>query len=84
MNVCFEKYLLTLCSSSCTQCSVQIHLGEFAGFDENEPTSRNNGKGEVIKLLKKKHGYSSVVLIGDGATDLEASPPADAFIGKYT
>ncbi|KDR12562.1 phosphoserine phosphatase [Zootermopsis nevadensis] len=55
--------------------------GEFAGFDENEPTSRNGGKGEVIKLLKKKHGYGNVVLIGDGATDLEASPPADAFIG---
>jgi phosphoserine phosphatase len=35
-------------------------------------------------MLKKKHGYSNVVLIGDGATDLEASPPADAFIGKFT
>jgi phosphoserine phosphatase len=35
-------------------------------------------------MLKEKHGYSSIVLIGDGATDLEASPPADAFIGKYT
>lgn len=58
--------------------------GEFAGFDENEPTSRNGGKGEVIKMLKEKHGYSNVVLIGDGTTDLEASPPADAFIGKYT
>ncbi|GFG31647.1 hypothetical protein Cfor_09469 [Coptotermes formosanus] len=53
----------------------------FAGFDENEPTSRNGGKGEVIKMLKEKHGYSNIVLIGDGATDLEASPPADAFIG---
>ncbi|KAK7791061.1 hypothetical protein R5R35_007152 [Gryllus longicercus] len=55
--------------------------GEFAGFDESEPTSRNGGKGEVIKMLKTKYGYSSVVLIGDGATDLEASPPAEAFIG---
>ncbi|GLH02120.1 Phosphoserine phosphatase [Gryllus bimaculatus] len=55
--------------------------GEFAGFDESEPTSRNGGKGEVIKMLKTKYGYSNVVLIGDGATDLEASPPAEAFIG---
>uniref|UniRef100_A0A1B6I462 Phosphoserine phosphatase n=2 Tax=Homalodisca liturata TaxID=320908 RepID=A0A1B6I462_9HEMI len=55
--------------------------GEYAGFDENEPTSRNGGKGEVIGLLKKEHGYSKIVLIGDGATDLEACPPADAFIG---
>jgi hypothetical protein len=28
--------------------------GEFARFDENEPTSRNGGKGEVIKILKEK------------------------------
>jgi phosphoserine phosphatase len=55
--------------------------GEFAGFDENEPTSRNGGKAQVVRLLKEKHGYGNVVLIGDGATDLEASPPADAFIG---
>ncbi|KAJ9582312.1 hypothetical protein L9F63_003348, partial [Diploptera punctata] len=55
--------------------------GEFAGFDDSEPTSRDGGKGEVIKILKEKHGYSSIVLIGDGATDLEACPPADAFIG---
>ena len=60
-----------------------VIVGEFAGFDENEPTSRDGGKGEVIKILKEKHGYSNVVLIGDGATDLEACPPADAFIGKY-
>ncbi|XP_067010846.2 phosphoserine phosphatase isoform X2 [Anabrus simplex] len=55
--------------------------GEFAGFEENEPTSRSGGKGEVIRLLKAKHGYGNLVLIGDGATDLEACPPADAFIG---
>lgn len=55
--------------------------GEYAGFDENEPTSKNGGKGEVVRLLKQEHGYSNVVIIGDGATDLEACPPADAFIG---
>lgn len=55
--------------------------GEYAGFDENEPTSKNGGKGEVVRLLKQEHGYSNVVIVGDGATDLEACPPADAFIG---
>ncbi|KAF7989072.1 hypothetical protein HCN44_007382 [Aphidius gifuensis] len=55
--------------------------GGFAGFDENEPTSRSGGKGEVINLLKKKYGLKTIVHIGDGATDMEASPPADAFIG---
>ncbi|XP_045536569.1 phosphoserine phosphatase isoform X2 [Papilio machaon] len=55
--------------------------GEYAGFDENEPTSRSGGKGLVIRRLKEQHGYQRLVMIGDGATDAEASPPADGFIG---
>lgn len=27
-------------------------------------------------MLKEQHGFKTVVMIGDGATDLEASPPA--------
>ncbi|XP_066587470.1 phosphoserine phosphatase isoform X2 [Prorops nasuta] len=57
------------------------YTGEYAGFDENEPTSKTGGKGEVIRSLKEKYGFKTVVHIGDGATDLEAAPPADAFIG---
>lgn len=33
-------------------------------------------------MLKEQYDYENLVLIGDGATDLEACPPADAFIGK--
>ncbi|KAK6296741.1 phosphoserine phosphatase isoform X1 [Coregonus clupeaformis] len=55
--------------------------GEYAGFDETQPTSESNGKGKVISMLKEKHGFKNVVMIGDGATDLEACPPANAFIG---
>ncbi|XP_077863616.1 phosphoserine phosphatase-like [Saccoglossus kowalevskii] len=55
--------------------------GEYAGFDDDQPTSREGGKPEVVGLLKKKYGYKNLVMIGDGATDLEACPPADAFIG---
>ncbi|XP_066252852.1 phosphoserine phosphatase-like [Euwallacea similis] len=55
--------------------------GEYAGFDENQPTSQSGGKGLVIQHLKQTCGYRNVVLIGDGVTDLEAAPPADAFIG---
>ncbi|XP_073956108.1 phosphoserine phosphatase isoform X2 [Choristoneura fumiferana] len=55
--------------------------GEYAGFDETEPTSRSGGKGLVIRRLKEQHSYQRVVMIGDGATDAEASPPADGFIG---
>ncbi|XP_011859502.1 PREDICTED: phosphoserine phosphatase isoform X2 [Vollenhovia emeryi] len=54
--------------------------GEYAGFDETQPTSRSGGKGEVILRLKE-NGFKIVVHVGDGSTDLEASPPADAFIG---
>jgi len=57
------------------------YTGEYAGFDENSPTSRSGGKAMVIDMLKKTHGYNNLVLIGDGMTDLEACPPADAFIG---
>lgn len=53
--------------------------GHYSGFDENEPTSRSGGKPLVISEIKKKH--NRVVMIGDGVTDLEASPPADTFIG---
>ncbi|CAN0444157.1 unnamed protein product, partial [Discosporangium mesarthrocarpum] len=31
--------------------------------------------------LKELHGYQSVVMIGDGATDLQAKPLAEAFVG---
>lgn len=55
--------------------------GEYAGFDENQPTSRSGGKAEVIQHLKETRGYKTIIHIGDGSTDLEASPPADAFVG---
>ncbi|XP_014486148.1 PREDICTED: phosphoserine phosphatase [Dinoponera quadriceps] len=55
--------------------------GEYAGFDKDQPTSKSGGKAEVIQRLKKEKGFETIVHIGDGATDLEASPPADAFIG---
>ncbi|KAG5309475.1 PREDICTED: phosphoserine phosphatase [Acromyrmex echinatior] len=55
--------------------------GEYAGFDETQPTSKSGGKGEVIRHLKEEKGFKIVVHVGDGSTDLEASPPADAFIG---
>jgi len=59
--------------------------GNYDGFDDTEPTSdsgsKSVGKAGVCGLLKRKMGYKTLVMIGDGATDAEASPPADAFIG---
>ncbi|CAF2106150.1 unnamed protein product [Rotaria magnacalcarata] len=53
--------------------------GSYAGFDENEMTSDSGGKGCVIKYLKTKYNYQRIIMIGDGATDMEAN--ADGFIG---
>lgn len=55
--------------------------GTYAGFDKSRPTSNQDGKSRVISTLKQTKGYRNVVMIGDGVTDLEACPPADAFIG---
>jgi phosphoserine phosphatase len=55
--------------------------GSYAGFDKSRPTSNQDGKSRVISMLKQTKGYKNVVMIGDGVTDLEACPPADAFIG---
>lgn len=56
--------------------------GEYAGFDTTQPTSHTGGKGEAIQLIRRQLAdNANVVMIGDGATDLEAAPPADHFIG---
>lgn len=58
--------------------------GVFTGHLESEPTSRAGGKAKVVADLKAEHGYKTVVMIGDGATDMEARDipgGADAFIG---
>ena len=41
-----------------------------------QPTAESGGKGKVIKLLKEKFQFKKIVMIGDGATDMEACPPA--------
>ncbi|XP_034608689.1 phosphoserine phosphatase isoform X1 [Trachemys scripta elegans] len=58
-----------------------MFLGEYAGFDETQPTAESGGKGKVISHLKEQFHFKKVVMIGDGATDMEACPPADCFIG---
>ena len=59
--------------------------GNYIGFDTSKLTSdsgsKNVGKAGVCGFLKKSYGYKNLVMVGDGATDMEASPPADAFIG---
>ena len=55
--------------------------GAYAGFDESQPTSDSGGKTEVARMLKHKFRYNTLVMVGDGATDMEAAPPADTFVG---
>lgn len=66
-------YYPSLCSVS----NLSFHhvLGEYAGFDETQPTSESGGKGKVITHLKEQFHFKKVVMIGDGATDMEACPP---------
>nr|TKW29101.1 hypothetical protein SEVIR_3G373801v2 [Setaria viridis] len=56
--------------------------GEYAGFDPTKPTSRIGGKAVAVQHIRQKCRYKSLVMIGDGATDLEARQPggADLFI----
>ncbi|KAL6654670.1 hypothetical protein ACP70R_008135 [Stipagrostis hirtigluma subsp. patula] len=56
--------------------------GEYAGFDPTEPTSRSGGKALAVQQIRQEHGYKNIVMVGDGATDLEARQPggADIFI----
>ena len=44
--------------------------GTFEGFDTNELTSRDGGKPAVLNRLIALYGYESIVMIGDGVTDM--------------
>ncbi len=50
--------------------------GSYAGFEQNSPLARSGGKSEVIRGWQLPH---PTLLVGDGATDLEARPAVDAF-----
>lgn len=57
--------------------------GEYSGFDRNNPTSASGGKPKVLKMMKKANHYKTMIMFGDGVTDMDARTqgPADAFIG---
>ena len=53
--------------------------GEYAGFDEASPLARSHGKRHVVAAWRQSAG-GRMMLVGDGATDLEASDAADVFV----
>jgi len=55
--------------------------GAYAGFDENSFTSRSGGKPDCILHLKEKYKPEKIVMVGDGASDLETQELVDLFIG---
>lgn len=62
--------------------AVDIHFdanGEYAGFDETSPLARAGGKRTVLEQWLPELPRP-ILLVGDGATDLEARPPADRFV----
>jgi phosphoserine phosphatase len=60
--------------------------GNYSGYDEAYPTTRSGGKPEVISRLKRELTPAQVVMVGDGASDLETKPVVDLFVGfgRYT
>jgi len=55
--------------------------GDYIGFDEEYPTTRNGGKPEVVRKLKTALSPLKTVMVGDGVSDLETKPVVDFFIG---
>eukprot|EP00929_Paragymnodinium_shiwhaense_P016528 TRINITY_DN124948_c0_g1_i1.p1 TRINITY_DN124948_c0_g1~~TRINITY_DN124948_c0_g1_i1.p1 ORF type:complete len:292 (+),score=39.97 TRINITY_DN124948_c0_g1_i1:70-876(+) len=55
--------------------------GRYATYCQREPTSESGGKAKAIDQIMRTHGLSKVVMVGDGATDMEAKPPAGLTVG---
>ncbi len=56
-------------------------LGEYAGYGEDYPNTRNLGKNEIIREWRRAILPQRVVMIGDGISDLETKPDVDLMIG---
>ena len=54
-------------------------IGEYVDFDAASPLARSGGKTEICKQVLARVG--SAVLVGDGATDLEAAEAGVPVIG---
>ncbi|WP_367874347.1 HAD-IB family phosphatase [Luteolibacter sp. Populi] len=55
--------------------------GNYAGYGNSYPTTRNGGKPEVVREWKQATLPEAVIMMGDGISDLEAKPEVDLFIG---
>jgi len=55
--------------------------GTYAGFDETCPTSKSKGKNMIARRLRADFKAQIVVMVGDGASDLEVRGDVDKVIG---
>lgn len=53
--------------------------GAYLGYDEASPLARADGKSEILALWRRDMP-GPVMLVGDGATDLEARDEVDVFV----
>ena len=54
--------------------------GEYAGYDDKTPLTRNGGKAVIVRDIRAKRA-GAAAMVGDGVSDLEARSAADLFIG---
>ncbi len=55
--------------------------GSYAGFDDSCPTCKTKGKNVVARRLRAEYQARHVVMVGDGASDLEVKGDADLVVG---
>ena len=80
-NIYANRFIFTASEDDPTTSFPQIKVHSF---DRSEPTSREGGKPEVIRIIREQTGVKTVVMVGDGVTDLEAVQEeggADLFVG---
>jgi phosphoserine phosphatase len=55
--------------------------GRYAGFESESPTARTKGKNQVARRIREEISATCVVMVGDGASDLEVKEDVDWMIG---
>ncbi len=55
--------------------------GAYAGYDAAYPTTRSGGKPQIIERLRTELAPRTIVMVGDGVSDLETKPVVDLFVG---
>jgi phosphoserine phosphatase len=55
--------------------------GHYAGYDTAAPAARRGGKPEIMRALRAEFRPARLVMVGDGASDLETRDVVDLFVG---